>query len=365
LIRWQGKHGRHDLPWQQSRDPYRVWLSEIMLQQTRVATVLDYYPRFLQRFPDLRALAAAPLEDVLQVWAGLGYYARARLAHACARTLVQSHRARFPDTAQALQRLPGIGPSTAAAIAAFCFGERAAILDANVRRVLARRYAIEGDPGRPQVLQQLWERARALLPQAHQIGSYTQAIMDLGATICTRSRPRCEACPVSGDCQAYRQGRTAELPVRRPSRPRPVRTAHLLVALNKRAVLLEQREARGLWGGLLSLPQFSRYEDLARAARELGAAKPRPLAPRQHSFTHFTLAFTPHVLHLPGARARAAPRRWLALAKIDHAALPAPILALLRELRDGPGESECRAQARPIDCAPNRGTRAKARHRLR
>ena len=304
-----------------------------MLQQTRVATVLDYYDRFLRRFPDLRALAAAPLEAVLQAWAGLGYYARARLAHACAVSLVKSHGARFPRTAVALEQLPGIGPSTAAAIAAFCFDERAAILDANVKRVIARRYAIEGEPRRPEVLEELWRHARALLPDAPQIGPYTQAIMDLGASVCTRSRPRCESCPVSGDCQAYRQGRTAQLPTRVSPLTRPVRTAHLLVALNKRAVLLEQRPASGIWGGLLSLPEFSRYRDLDRAARELGTATPQRLAERRHGFTHFTLAFTPHVLRISGSRQRAPQRRWLALAQIDAAALPAPILALLRDLR--------------------------------
>jgi len=317
-----------------------------MLQQTRVATVLEYYSRFVHRFPDLRALAAAPLEDVLQVWAGLGYYARARLAHACARTLVQGHGGRFPPTAQALERLPGIGPSTAAAIAAFCFGQRAAILDGNVRRVLARRYAIDGDPARAHVRQALWDRARALLPPAPETGRYTQAIMDLGATICTRSRPRCDACPVSRDCQAYLQGRTAELPARRRATPRPVRTAHLLVALHRQAVLLEPREPHGVWGGLLSLPQFSRYADLARAARELGEATPRPLPQRRHGFTHFTLAFTPYLLPLAGRRVRAAPRRWLALAKIEQAALPAPVRALLRELRNGCRADEVRPPAR-------------------
>jgi len=327
-------HGRHDLPWQQSRDPYRVWLSEIMLQQTQVATVIGYYERFLRRFPDLPALAGAALEPVLQEWAGLGYYARARQAHACAQSVLRDHGGQFPRTAEALAQLPGIGPSTAAAIAAFCFGERAAILDANVKRVLVRRYAIDADPKRADVQARLWEHARALLPEGARIAAYTQGIMDLGATVCTRTRPRCTACPVAGDCQARAQGRADALPVRTPKPPRPVRSAHLLVALNRRAVLLEQRPAAGIWGGLLGLPQFTRAADLARAARGLGADAPRALPERRHGFTHFTLAFTPHVVALAARpRQRTAAQRWLPLAQIEGAALPAPILALLRELR--------------------------------
>jgi A/G-specific adenine glycosylase len=330
-------NGRHDLPWQNTRDPYRVWLSEIMLQQTRVGTVLAYYERFLQRFPTLHALAEAPLEEVLRVWAGLGYYARARLAHRCARTLVADQGGRFPGTSRALEELPGIGRSTAAAIAAFCHDERAAILDGNVKRVLARRYAVDGDLRRPEVLEILWQHARALLPAARHMRAYTQAIMDLGASVCTRTRPRCDQCPVHADCQARLQGRAEHLPQRTPAAPRPVRTAHLLVAVHRRAVLVEQRPARGIWGGLLALPQFAHAAQLERAARRFGAAAPRALAPRRHGFTHFTLAFTPHLLHVRGMRRpEAAPdQRWLALSQVDAAALPAPIQALLRDLRDG------------------------------
>jgi len=314
-----------------------------MLQQTRVATVLDYYPRFLQRFPDLRSLAAAPLQDVLQVWAGLGYYARARQAHACARTLVREHGARFPRSAQALEQLPGIGPSTAAAIAAFCFGERAAILDANVKRVLARRYAIDAGMQRhAQALEQLWARARALLPPKDHIGVYTQAIMDLGALVCTRSRPRCADCPVNRDCQARQQGRAAELPARASRPARHVRAAHVLIALARGRVLLEQRPTRGVWGGLLSLPQFASREELLRAAKQLGGGEPQELAERLHSFTHFTLALTSHVLRVAQARQRrgAAQQHWIALAQVDQAALPAPVRTLLRDLRDGRTEPQ-------------------------
>jgi A/G-specific adenine glycosylase len=308
-----------------------------MLQQTRVGTVLGYYERFVRRFPDLPALAAAPIEAVLQLWAGLGYYSRARLAHQCAQTLVGQHGAQFPRTAQDLARLPGIGPSTAAAIAAFCFGERAAILDGNVKRVLARRYAIDGDPKQRATGALLWTTARALLPESQQMATYTQAIMDLGASVCTRSQPQCDRCPVSADCRARAQGRTTELPARTPPRARPVRTTRMLVVLHRRAVLLEQRAPTGIWGGMLGLPQFARRQELNQCARRFSAQAPAALGERRHGFTHFILAFTPHLIEAAGAR-RPAPaqgQRWLALSDIEAAALPAPILALLRELRDG------------------------------
>ncbi len=334
LIEWQQAHGRHGLPWQQTRDPYRVWLSEIMLQQTQVGTVVGYYGRFLARFPDLGSLAGAPLEDVLTLWAGLGYYARARLLHRCAQIVAADHGGRWPGNAAALAALPGIGASTAAAIAAFCFDEQAAILDANVVRVLARHQGIDGDPKRPAVREQLRLCARALLPDAAGMPAYTQAIMDLGATVCTRGRPRCGQCPVRAGCRAHAEGRTAQLPARAPAPVRPERRRHLLVTLHRRAVLVEQRAPSGIWGGLLSLPEFATPAALRAGARSLGSGAPRALAPRRHGFTHFTLLFTPHVLELPGPRAPApAGQRWLPLRRIDSAPLPAPILSLLRDLR--------------------------------
>ena len=338
LLRWQRTHGRSDLPWQGTRDPYRVWLSEIMLQQTRVATVLSYYPRFLDRFPDVETLAAAPIESVLQSWAGLGYYARARLAHACAKTVAAEYGGAFPRPAAELARLPGIGRSTAAAIAAFCFDERAAILDANVRRVLARRQAIDGDPAQRAVADSLWAVAESLLPGRRDMPRYTQAIMDLGAGICTARKPQCDICPVRDGCRAHGMGRVEDFPARRKAAPRPVRSAHFLVVLRGPHVLVEQRAADGIWGGLLSLPEHPEVRALRRHARSLGAlAPPTPLAPRRHAFTHFTLAFTPHVTRLGPDSHRVAVDgtwRWLALGEIESAALPAPVLALLREVRD-------------------------------
>jgi len=311
-----------------------------MLQQTRVATVMDYYPRFVRRFPDLRSLAGASLQEVLQLWAGLGYYARARLAHACAQLLDGQHGGRFPRTAQALEQLPGIGASTAAAIAAFCFDERVAIFDANVQRVLARQYAVSGDLKRSQVRNMLRLHARDLLPPADQIAPYTQAIMDLGAQICTRTRPRCTQCPVSGPCLARKQGRVAQLPT--PSRRalRPVRRTHMLVALAGQAVFLAPRATSGIWGGLLSLPQFSTRKELFRAAEVLGTGPPpQALATRMHGFTHFTLAITPYLLRLPRPRQRigASPGHWVELKQVRTAAVPAPVRTLLRELGDGQG----------------------------
>lgn len=220
LLNWQRTHGRHDLPWQASREPYRIWLSEIMLQQTQVETVIPYYLRFLQRFPDLPALAAASLEDVLALWSGLGYYARARNLHRAAREVRDQHDGQFPRTAAEIANLPGIGRSTAAAIAAFAHGERAAILDGNVKRVLCRVFGVEGFPGSAAVDRELWALAERLLPEA-EIGRYIQAQMDLGATVCTRSRPACGRCPFAADCIAQRSGRIAELPTPRPRKAVP------------------------------------------------------------------------------------------------------------------------------------------------
>ncbi|MFN3565970.1 MAG: A/G-specific adenine glycosylase, partial [Burkholderiaceae bacterium] len=308
----------------------------IMLQQTQVATVVGYYARFLARFPDVATLAAAPLADVMRLWAGLGYYSRARNLHACARRVATEFGGEFPRDAQALAKLPGIGRSTAAAIAALCFGERAAILDGNVRRVLARHFGIEGFPGAAAVERRLWALAAGLLPQRREMPAYTQGLMDLGATVCTRARPRCDSCPVASTCVARRDGRVAELPAPRPRKPTPTRRAQLLVAVHDGAILVEERPAAGLWGGLLAPPQFATVAQLRAAARALGdpGARVRRLPTRRHAFTHFTLEFTPHVVRL----ARIAPRAaepgvvWLPLAEVETEALPAPIRRLLRDV---------------------------------
>ena len=254
VIDWQLRHGRHGLPWQGTRDPYRVWLSEVMLQQTQVSTVLGYYARFVQRFPDVQALAAAAPEDVLALWSGLGYYSRARNLHRCAREVVERYGGRFPADSMTLQQLPGIGRSTAAAIAAFCFGERAAILDGNVKRVLARALGFEGDLGERRHELALWAQAQALLPERG-IEAYTQGLMDLGAQVCTRSRPRCGECPLQRGCVALGQGRPETYPVRTRRTRRGQRRSVLLWLTQGEAIWLEQRPERGVWAGLWSLPE--------------------------------------------------------------------------------------------------------------
>jgi len=311
-----------------------------MLQQTQVATVIPYYTRFFDRFPDVAALAAAPLADVLSLWAGLGYYARARNLHACARQVVEHFGGSFPLEAQTLAQLPGIGRSTAAAIAAFCSGARVPILDGNVKRVLARHFAIEGDVGAAKVERVLWDRAGCLLPPSVDMPAYTQGLMDLGATVCTRRAPGCGACPLARTCMANSTNRVDQFPAPRPRRSLPQRRAWALLALHENHVLLQRRAPSGLWGGLYALPQFDSAAALRRAAGEVDA-RPRlqSLPPRRHAFTHFTLTLMPRRLDVrsPPPALREDDRLWLPLACIDTAPLPAPVLALLREIT-GAGE---------------------------
>ena len=334
LIEWQQMHGRHDLPWQNTRAPYRIWLSEIMLQQTQVNTVIPYYARVLDCFPDIPALAQAPVETVLELWAGLGYYARARNLHRCAQTLLANHRDSFPKTAEEIAQLPGIGRSTAAAIAAFAFGQRAAILDGNVKRVLSRCFGIDGIPGTAQTDQQLWALAESLLPRTD-IEHYTQGLMDLGASLCARSKPQCANCPMAGICVAQRTGRQAELPATKLKRARPERHTLMLLLTDGKRVLLERRPPAGIWGGLLSLPEGSEAE-AAKLARRHGAGllKIDALASVKHSFTHFHLLIHPlQCTVTPATGVAAEPGwQWISFEEIGHAALAAPIKRLLKKL---------------------------------
>jgi len=313
LVRWQRRHGRHDLPWQATRDPYRVWLSEIMLQQTQVATVVPYYLRFLDRFADVRALAAASEEDVLRLWSGLGYYARGRNLHAAAKAVAAMGG--FPRTPDALRELPGIGRSTAAAIAVFAFGRRAAILDGNVKRVLARRFGVSGEAAQ-------WALAERLLPRSG-LRTYTQALMDLGATLCTRTRPDCAACPVARGCVARHEGRIAELPAPRPRKALPLRRATWYVHVDAGRVLLERRPSKGLWGGLWTFP-----EKRQRGARTLGR-----LPALEHGFTHFRLRARPVLCAAPAGESPG--QLWVDLAEAPQAAVPTPVRRVLRALGGG------------------------------
>jgi len=306
LLDWQRRHGRHDLPWQRDPTPYRVWVSEIMLQQTQARTVVPYYERFLARFPDVRTLAAAHLDEVLHLWSGLGYYARARNLHAAAGRICAEHDGELPQELERLKDLPGIGRSTAGAILALSRGQRHPILDGNVRRVLARYHAIDGWSGERQVEQRLWTLAESHTPD-RDIARYTQAMMDLGATVCVRVRPSCERCPLEADCRARLLGRERELPAPRPRKQLPVRRARMLIAVNDEgAVLLEQRAPAGVWGGLWSFPELQEEETAAEwLQRRLGCRGGDPLEwpVLRHTFTHFHLDIVPLLARVPAAPA--------------------------------------------------------------
>jgi A/G-specific adenine glycosylase len=339
IIDWQATHGRHDLPWQGTRDAYRIWLSEIMLQQTQVATVIPYFARFVARFPTVDALARASDDEVLGLWSGLGYYARARNLHRAAREVVGRHGGRFPDSFDALLELPGIGRSTAAAIAAFASGQRGAILDGNVKRVLARHAGIAGDPGSAAVLASLWNEAEARLPGGG-IERYTQGMMDVGANLCLPRNPRCLLCPVNADCVARREDRIEELPGRKRRATGRRKRIAMLVVVSRGEVLLEKRPPSGIWGGLWSLPEADASERPEDAlAREWGieAAEVEPLEPFEHAFTHFTLEVTPWRVKPKRATRMAESRAavWMPLTDLAGAALPSPVRKLLQKTVSG------------------------------
>jgi A/G-specific adenine glycosylase len=345
LLVWFEIHGRHTLPWQQNPTPYRVWVSEVMLQQTQVATVIPYYERFMARFPDVQSLAAAPLDEVLHLWTGLGYYARARNLRTCAQVLVAQHGGEFPDDIGAVTELPGIGRSTAGAILALSRGQRQPILDGNVKRVLSRVFGIGGDPGSAAVIARLWAQSEICTPTL-KVAAYTQAIMDLGATVCSRSGPACTVCPMSSGCVAALEGRQAELPGRKLKRARGSREATLLIAetgtAGSAAVLVERRPAAGLWGGLWSPPQFeSEFAALDWCRREIGEpeVESRLLAPIHHAFTHFDLLLTPlRVRCQPnGAVHDGDDRLWYRLGDPPRVGLPQPIRQLFERLRSADG----------------------------
>ena len=323
LLRWFEHHGRKSLPWQRNRDPYRIWVAEIMLQQTQVSTVIPYYRKFIARFPDLAALESCDPDELLHYWSGLGYYARARNLHAAAKKIVEQHHGKFPDEFDQVLALPGIGRSTAAAILAFAHGQRHAILDGNVKRVLTRYYAIEGYAGSWEVEARLWKIAERLTPNSR-VADYTQAFMDLGATVCLRTKPLCAGCPLAADCRAHRRGDPTAFPRRKPKAARPRKAVTMLIVKNARSeLLLVKRPPSGIWGGLWSLPE---YTDALPAPRKKRSVKKQPmgkspverpaiekqaieewceqqfgliiktgepLPPMWHSFTHFDLDILP------------------------------------------------------------------------
>lgn len=334
LVAWQRMHGRHDLPWQRTRDPYRIWLSEVMLQQTQVATVVPYFERFVAHFPTVAALAAAELDDVMRLWAGLGYYTRARNLHAAARVVVERHGGAFPRDFDEVAALPGIGRSTAGAIIALAHDERHPILDGNCKRVYARHAGIAGWPGDPKIGARLWAVADACTP-AGDAAAYTQAVMDLGATLCTRTKPRCIECPVTDDCAARLAGVVALLPTPKPRRALPERAATLLVAESPHGeFLLVRRPPRGVWGGLWCAPMVADGDDasLAAAAYGLDLAGGDELAPVRHAFTHYALEIRP--LRIRGDRDATLPAgaAWVAREALDDYGLPAPVKKLLEAI---------------------------------
>jgi A/G-specific adenine glycosylase len=347
VIDWHEAAGRHDLPWQIDRAPYRVWVSEIMLQQTQVATVMPYFQRFMERFPDVNVLAQAPIDQVLGLWSGLGYYARARNLHKAARLVVIEHGGVFPTDIAQLIALPGIGRSTAGAILALSQGQRHPILDGNVKRVLARHFAVAGWPGERAVEQRLWEYSQACTP-ADNVDVYTQAIMDLGATVCRRAKPLCQECPMTGTCKAFAQGTSADFPGRKPRKTLPVRESCWMVARRPDgSVLLERRPPTGLWGGLWCLPELSRGQDPGDWGRQqLGAAPSRVAAIDgfRHTFSHFHLEVSPVLLEIDAtgsANVAEAEQVWYKHGQSAELGLAAPVQRLLERLdSDRPGTGQ-------------------------
>lgn len=320
IIQWQKQHGRHDLPWQNTTDPYAIWVSEIMLQQTQVAAVIGYYAKFMARFPNIHALACASQEEVLQHWSGLGYYSRARNLHNAAQKIVDDFGNEFPQNFDDILSLPGIGRSTAAAISTFAFNKPQPILDGNVKRVFARHFLVEGWPGLPKIEQQMWQIAQHENPQEKAI-AYTQGLMDLGATLCTRSKPRCGECPVNTGCQAYAKNMMHLLPTPKPRKIMPEKSTTMLVMLDGNEVMLEKRPPSGIWGGLWSFPETESTE---------GQALPK----LTHTFTHFKLHIQPRLIGTNKHRQIQTQRTiWLNLDDAIAAAIPTPVRKILLNLQ--------------------------------
>jgi A/G-specific adenine glycosylase len=335
LLDWYDIHGRKDLPWQHDISPYHVWLSEIMLQQTQVSTVIPYYLRFITQYGDITSLASAKLDDILALWAGLGYYARARNLHKAANILVRQHKAEMPFSIDELIALPGIGRSTAGAIMALAHQQKHPILDGNVKRVLARYTAISGWPGKKPVEQKLWKIAESLLPEKR-ITHYTQAQMDLGATICKRNKPLCLQCPLHEDCKAFQLGTPELFPTSKPKKEIPTRQSHWLIAQsNNGKILLEQRPNKGIWGGLWSFPEFDCPINLVSFSQEKLKVDPEEIQHQtsiSHVFTHFKLDITPYLVHSSDNYQKIDNNKifgWYTIRDALQLGIPAPVKAFL------------------------------------
>lgn len=336
LITWQKMHGRHDLPWQNTSDPYAIWVSEIMLQQTQVASVIGYYRKFMQRFPNIASLALATQEDVLQHWSGLGYYSRARNLHHAATIIMEQHHGDFPHDFAIIQTLPGIGRSTAAAIASFSFNQVQTILDGNVKRVLSRHFLVEGWPSSPKVEKDLWRLAEELLPEQDMV-AYTQGLMDLGATLCSRSKPKCSNCPLIKTCGAYQNNRVAELPTPKPRKAIPEKFTTMLILQHGDEVLLEKRPPAGIWGGLWSFPETDAklgFETIVLNQFSIVAEATLPLPTLSHAFTHFKLHIQPQPMQVLTIQPNICEPKyvWLNIDDAIGAAIPTPIRKILHLL---------------------------------
>jgi A/G-specific adenine glycosylase len=334
LLNWHHLHGRHDLPWQKDKSLYRIWVSEIMLQQTQVATVIPYYQRFIQRFSDITTLAQATQDEVLLHWAGLGYYSRARNLHKASNIIIEQHRGAFPTEYDAVLALPGIGPSTAGAILAQALGQHQTILDGNVKRVLTRYDAIAGWPGLKQIEKKLWKLAQNYTPEKN-VAAYTQAIMDLGATVCRRSSPNCANCPLSSDCKALQQSAIAKYPTKKPRKTMPVREKRFLIIRNEQGeTLMEKRPPMGIWGGLWSLPELAMAESVGAAVVQnwqLKVSDYCDLPAFRHTFSHFHLDITPCEVAVEAAMPMIADvGRYQWHGDISQLALAAPVSAILQ-----------------------------------
>lgn len=334
VLNWFDEHGRHDLPWQHNKTPYRVWVSEIMLQQTQVVTVIDYYQRFMNRFPDVQSLAVAEQDEVLHYWTGLGYYARARNLHKCAQTVVEEFAGEFPKSVEDLESLSGIGRSTAGAIASISMGIHASILDGNVKRVLSRFHAVEGWPGNKKVADEMWLIAERYTP-AKRTGEYTQAMMDLGATLCSRSKPQCQICPLQAQCEAYAQDRVKAFPFSKPKKEKPIRATRMLMLEWDGRILLKQQPSSGIWGGLWIFPMMDvdqpmmEHELLSHATQSIHEGEVF-----RHTFSHYHLDI--HPVHIRLAKPidviSEAKQLWYNLEQPDSVGLAAPVKKLLESL---------------------------------